>query len=588
MNLHIVKNKNQSYPSLLLFTSLPVIYNFSIEFYITIVYNIIIVICALFTIIFKLLEDCKNMKTKNKPYPYYNVPEISDLKELVDYCANNYADRVSFHWLEKKIEITKTYKEFKEDVEALGTYFISKGYNKAHIAIMGENCYELILTYFAVINSGNIIVPFAKDSAPDDLEYLYKHSDSSVIVCTDAYFNAAQALNCETTINTKNLYDCIDAGKKLIASGDNSYKNLAIDKDALSVLVYTSGTTSRPKGVMLSHGCIAFYITATLKNLQFPDSAFLLVPLHHIYAFASVIVGSMFNGASVFINSSLKNLLSDIQFSKPKFIPCVPLVVEMFNKSIKDNIKKSGKENAVKTLVKISNALLSIGIDVRRKFFKNIIDAFGGNLEILAVGGAPLNEQLVIDFNNYGIKVVNGYGTTELADVSMMRNEHFEPRSVGSINPGIEVRIVDGEIQLKKGPALFLGYYKDEETTNKSFDGEWYKTGDIGRMENNFLYITGRLKNLIVLPNGENVSPEELELKLSCAIPQISEIIVSEKNGIIVAEIFSKDADDATRNNIKNLVFEHNKNLPTFKHIGEVVFRDVGFPRTTTNKIKRT
>lgn len=178
--------------------------------------------------------------------------------------------------------------------------------------------------------------------------------------------------------------------------------------------------------------------------------------------------------------------------------------------------------------MKLSNALLKVGIDVRRKLFKKIIDALGGNLEVVLVGGAHVNEKLITDFTAFGVSVITGYGATELASAVTMRNKHFDPQCVGSVNPGIELRLVDGEIQLKS-PALFLGYYKNEEATSEAFDGEWFKTGDLGEFRNGMVAVVGRIKNLIILPNGENVSPEELEAKLMDNIPKITEVIVSEK-----------------------------------------------------------
>ncbi len=523
---------------------------------------------------------------KNKKYPYNYVPEISDFKEFIDYCEKEYSDKTAFRWLEKKIEKSKTYKEFAEDVKALGTYFISKGYNRTHIAMIGETCYETILVYFAVINSGNVIVPIAKESTPEDFKYLYENSDSSVIVHTNSYSEEAGAVGCDTLINTKDINMLLEEGRKLIAIGNDDYKNVEIDKDALAILLYTSGTTGFPKGVMISHGGLIFDIAATLKNVFFPDSHFLMLPLHHILAFGAGVVLPMFDGSEIFICSSMKNLAKEMQYAKPKCIPCVPLILEAFHKKIQDSLKNSGKEKTIQTLVKLSNALLKVGIDVRRKLFKKIIDALGGNLEVVLVGGAHVNEKLITDFTAFGVSVITGYGATELASAVTMRNKHFDPQCVGSVNPGIELRLVDGEIQLKS-PALFLGYYKNEEATSEAFDGEWFKTGDLGEIRDGMIAIVGRIKNLIILPNGENVSPEELEAKLMDNISNITEIIVKELDGVIAAEIYSKDSDYSIRENIEKDIFEYNKNLPSYKQIGKVVFRNEEFKKTTSNKIKR-
>ena len=524
---------------------------------------------------------------KNKQYPLYTVPEITNLKDFIDYCGIKFAEKTAFHWLKKKDEFSKTYKDFKEDVEALGTYFISKGYNRTHIAVIGENSYEWIVTYFATVNSNNVIVPLDKEASTDDLKYLIEKSDTTVLVHSAGYLEEAEASACENLINMRDLYKIIDEGKKLIANGDSSYKNTIIDENAMCTLVYTSGTTSEPKGVMLSHLNIVFDTVATSKSVLIPNSTLVMLPIHHTYGFVASLTIPMLVGSSIFINSSMRNLMSDINFAKPKYIACVPMVAEAFHKKVQENLKSTGKDGLIKKLLIVSNTLCKCGIDIRRKLFKKILDAFGGNLEILVIGGAPINENCVIGFHNFGINVLCGYGITECSPiVSTMRNEHYEPKSVGVVHPGVEVRIKDGEVQVR-GNIVFSGYYKNEEATKMAFDGEWFKTGDLGTYEDDMLYINGRIKNLIILPNGKNVSPEELEQNLSDNIPDINEIVVSEKDGMITAEIYCADADDSKKQEVEKKVFEYNKNLPTYKQIGQVVFRDIEFPKTTTKKIKR-
>lgn len=524
---------------------------------------------------------------KNKPYPYYPVPDLKDFKEFVEYCGNSYSDKIALRWLEKKTEKQKTYKELKEDVEALATYFISKGYSRTHIAVIGENSYNWIVTYLATVNSNNIIVPLDKEASVDDLKYLVEKSDTSVLVYSNDYKEEAEASGCKNLINMKNLNTIISESKVLLQNGDESYKNILIDENALCTLVYTSGTTSEPKGVMLSHHNIVFDTIATSKSVLIPDSAIVVLPIHHTYGFVASITIPLLIGSAIFINSSMKNLLSDIQYSKPKYIACVPLVAETFFKKINETLKSTGKDKLINILVKISNGLLKCKIDVRRKLFKKIIDAFGGNLEILVIGGAPINEKCVVGFHNFGVNVLCGYGITECSPiVSTMRNKHYEPSSIGHVHPGVSVRIKEGEIQVK-GNIVFKGYYKNETATKEAFDGEWFKTGDLGKYEKDMLYINGRIKNLIILPNGKNVSPEELEQKIMDNIGDVTEVIVSGKEGTILAEVFSKDATNEMKENIESSIIELNKVLPAYKQIGKVVFRDTEFPKTTTKKIKR-
>lgn len=524
---------------------------------------------------------------KNKQYSLYNVPEFINLKDFVEYCGTEFSGRTAFRYLEKKTEVAKSYKAFKEDVAALGTYFIAKGYNRTHIAVIGENSYKWIVTYFAVVNSNNVIVPLDKEASVDDLKYLVEKSDTSVIVHSDDYTEEAEASGCSNLVNMKDLDNIIAEGKALIVNGDKSYENTVIDENAMCTLVYTSGTTSEPKGVMLSHLNIVFDTVTTSKSVLIPDSALVMLPIHHTYGFVASITIPMLIGSSIFINSSMRNLMSDINYAKPKYIACVPMVADAFYKKVQENLKSTGKAELINKLVKVSRALCKCGIDIRRKLFKKIIDAFGGNLEILVIGGAQVNENTVIGFHDFGVNVLCGYGITECSPiVSTVRNKHYEPKSVGVVHPGVEVRIKDGEIQVK-GNIVFSGYYKNEEATREAFDGEWFKTGDLGTYENDMLYINGRIKNLIILPNGKNVSPEELEQKIMDYAGEINEVIVYEKDGLITAEIYYAEADEVMKKETEKKIFEFNKNLPTYKQIGNVVFRDTEFPKTTTKKIKR-
>ncbi len=523
---------------------------------------------------------------KNTPYPYYDVPEITDLRHLLDYCAENYKNKTAFRYLENNIEVSITYNSLRDDIVALTTYFIKQGYNREHIGIIGENSYEWIISYFGIVNSNNIVVPFDKETPTPDLKKLREKSDTNVLIYSETYYDEAIATGCPNLICMNELREIINNEKKSDVHYRDTYYHLTINNRDTCAIVYTSGTTSEPKGVMLSHYNLAFDTVCTSRNLLFPDSTVLVLPLHHTFGLVASVTMPMIKGASIFINNSMKTLLRDIVYAKPKFISCVPLVVETFYKIIQEKIKKSGQEE-MQQLLDVSQNLREKGFDVRRILFKDIIDILGGNLELLPVGGAPLSQKYISFFDKIGIKIATGYGISECSPVvTTLRNEHYDPLSVGSVHPGIEVRIVDNEIQVK-GPIVFSGYYKNEDETRKVFDGEWFKTGDLGKFENNMLYITGRIKNLIILDNGKNVSAEELEIKLLENIPEITEVVVRENNKMIVAEIFVKDANIKTKKLVESKVFEFNKTLPSFKHIGNVIFRDDEFPKTPTKKIKR-
>lgn len=524
---------------------------------------------------------------KNKPYAYYKTPSLKDLRELIEYCESNFSDKTAFQWLNKKVVFSKTYNEFKEDVEALGAYFISKGYNRTHIAVIGENSYEWIVTYFAAVNSNNIIVPLDKEASINDLKYLVEKSDTTVIVHSDDYLEEAETTGCQNLINMKDFDAIIAESKENIADGNNLFKDVTIDENAMCTLVYTSGTTSEPKGVMLSHKNLSADTIATSKSILVPDSSMLVLPLNHTYAIIAAITVPLLVGSSIFINKSLKNLMTDMSFCKPKFIAVVPLMMDTFYKKIIEKLKSTNKEAVINKLLIVSNALRKTGIDLRRKLFAKILEAFGGNLELIAVGGAPINEKTVAGLTDFGITVVGGYGTSECSPlVSATRNKQYCPDSAGGVFSGVEVRIVNSEIQVK-GDIVFLGYYKNPQATEDSFDGEWYKTGDLGELKDGLLYITGRCKNLIVLSNGENISPESMEMILTNNIPEIEEVIVYSEDDTIISEIYSSQRNAETEKIIRESIEELNKNMPKHRHISRVVFRYTPFEKTTTKKIKR-
>ncbi len=527
------------------------------------------------------------MKATNKPYPYYDAPEINSLRELVDYCTKTHNEKVAFHWLENKDEKFKTYKEVNDDITALGEYFINEGYRGKHIAVIGENSYNWIVTYFATVNSGNVIVPIDKECTKEDVKYFIEQSDTEIFIHSDDYTEEAEFSGCPVLINMKNFDELLEKGRELLASGKNEFKNLEIDRDKMCTLVFTSGTTAEPKGVMLSQKNIGTNSISVVKSVKLPDTALLMLPLNHTYGVIAT-TSAMVSGCKIFINSSLRRLADDVKYAKPKYIPTVPLVGEVFYKNIWSAIKASGKENLIKKMIPISNGLRKFGIDIRRKVFKQIIDGLGGELELVVTGGAPNHEESIAGLTNFGIQVIACYGISECSpSVSSMRNDHYDPSSVGNALYNVEIKVSEENEILVRGTGVFLGYYKNEEATKAAMDGEWFKTGDIGELRDDFLFVTGRIKNLIVLSNGKNVSPEELEKEITNNISNINEVVVYANGDEITAEIFVADATDEMKETIKNEVFALNKNLPSYKHIANVVFRNNEFEKTTTKKIKR-
>lgn len=523
----------------------------------------------------------------NKKYPYYTVGEPTDLKDLINYCAETYGDKTAFWYKKKGEEIKVSFKQLQDDINAFGTYLYSKGYKNAHIAVMGENSYEWIVSYFAIVNGGNVVVPIDKEATAEDVKFQLDKSDTTLFIHSNTYKDVAEFCGIEI-INMKVFTDLLGEGNQSLANGETGFVDTVINKDKLCAIVFTSGTTSEPKGVMLNHRNLMTDAIISLKNLLVPEGTVALLPFYHTFGFMACVICQMLLGHYVYINTSLKRAFDDIKYAQPKHVSVVPMLLVAIYDKIWNNVRNQGKENLFKTMIKISNVLLKVGIDIRRVAFKQVFEAFGGNLEMLITGGSAIDEKYIKGFRDIGIKVTNGYGITECSPiVATMRNEHYAPASVGAIHPELEGRIIDGEVQIK-GPTVFMGYYKNEQATAEAFDGEWFKTGDLGSIdEDGLLYITGRKKNLIILSNGKNVVPEELESLIMNNIPEVKEVLVYGNNDSVTAGIFC----DAEAENAESIIREKidmiNKDLPSYKQIASVKFRETEFPKTTTKKIKR-
>lgn len=524
---------------------------------------------------------------KNKKYPYYSVGEPADLKDLISYCTETYDDKTAFWYKKKGQEIKVSFNQLQSDINALGTYLYSKGYTDTHIAVLGENSYEWIVSYFAIVNGGNVVVPIDKEANSEDVRFQLEKSDASLLIHSDMYSDIAEYCNLES-INMKFFDYFLREGKKLLESGENRFINTTIDREKLCAIVFTSGTTAEPKGVMLNHKNLVEDLIVSSKNLCLPGDTVAVLPFYHTYGFMASILCPMLKGYSVFINASLKKAFNDIKYAQPRYIAVVPMVVHTIYEKIWSGIRNQKKENQFKRIIKLSNILLKFKIDVRKKVFREIYETFGGNLEMIITGGAITDEKYIRFFYGIGIKVTNGYGITECSPiVATMRNEHYKPESVGTVNPEIDVRIIDGEIHVK-GRNVFMGYYKNVKVTEEVFDGAWFKTGDLGRIDDEgFLYISGRRNNLIILSSGKKIIPEELENLISGSVPEVKEVLVYAENNVITAEIVLDMESDEKKDVIREKIKELNKKLPLYKEISSVKFRENEFPKTTTKKIKR-
>lgn len=537
----------------------------------------------------------KNWGTKKKMrnYELYQHPLVYTIKELLDFCAKEYGEKEVFVYQNRKQDISVSCSKFKFDVNAFGTYLFSRIGIGSHIAVFGENSYEWIVTHFAATCGGNVIVPIDKELETNNIEKLLIDSESNSVVYSDTYADIVEQLQSKLPdviyINMKDMQKYIENGQNLIESGCMDYINSRVCKDDLASIVYTSGTTGASKGVMLTHNNFCSCMYGASCNVEISGTSLLVLPLHHVFGLVAGVYAVMFYGYPIYINRSLKKLVADFQKSRPQNIFAVPLFVEMFHKNIWTTAKKQGKERLLKILIKVSNILLKCKIDLRKVLFQSVTAAFGGKLDLIVIGGAPINEKYIKEFEAFGIRVLNGYGITECGPiVAVNRNEWNIIGSVGVPLCCNDVRIAeDGEV-LVKGENVMLGYYHNEEENKKAFIGEWFKTGDIGEIdENGVLYITGRIKNLIILSNGENIPAESIEQEIY-GITYVKECIVYGKDNIIIAEVYLDEDVTDGKEKIYNDIQILNQKLPQIRNIGRVIVRDMEFPKTTTKKIKRS
>ncbi|MBR3904833.1 MAG: AMP-binding protein [Clostridia bacterium] len=534
---------------------------------------------------------------KRQQYELYSHPQVYTLKELLLSCSERFGEKPAFRFQRRKSEIVVSHLQFKNDVMALGSWLWKEGHQKCHVAVLGENSYEWILSHFAVTCGGSVIVPIDKELSGAEAVSLVRESDSTLLICSETYWDVAEQIREEipqlTCVSMKEIPRCIEKGNELIQTGYADYQQVKISKEDLASIVYTSGTTGKSKGVMLTHENFATNSVATCCNVMIKGPSILLLPLHHTFGFVAGVTCVLYYGYHVYINSSLKRLMDDFQKAAPQHLSLVPLILETLYKRIWAAAAQQGKDKALKLLVGVSNILLKLKIDLRKKLFKSVLKAFGGNLETVISGGAPLDEKYVKGFHALGITIINGYGITECSPVvATNRNNALRNKTVGFPVCCNEVRIDqpdaqgNGEIMVR-GSNVMIGYYRDQQSTDDALQDGWFRTGDIGRIdEDGYLYITGRIKNLIILANGENISAESIEQEVY-TIPYVKECIVYGKEQLIAAEVFLDEEVPNARVSIHADIQKINQRLPRMKNIGKVIIRETEFPKTTTKKIKR-
>ncbi len=523
---------------------------------------------------------------KNKPYPLYSLPQISDLREMMDQRTAQSESEIAFSFMSGTGKTSRrTFKEFYEDVAAFGTYLLNKNYHGTHIAIIGNNSYEWLVAFMAIVNSGNVAVPIDKNLSAEKVSKLIRQSDCTACVVSK---KGAHLIPDSTAYSTENFSEYIAFGKKLTENGNREFMDLEIDREKLAAIFFTSGTTGDSKGVMLNHKNMASDINAACKNFVLSGNTLSVLPFHHTFGLITAVLMVYHYGYSTHLNSSLKNLQAEFHEVKPQTLFVVPLFVQTFYKSILSTARKQGKEKLIIRAAKISNTLLNAGIDLRSTLFQSVLSAFGGNLEYVICGGAALDPKYIKALRSFGINILNGYGITECSPVvSVNRNLYWRDGSVGQILDGVSIKISDdGEI-LVKGSNVMMGYYNDKPATDAALSDGWYSTGDLGSVDKDgFLFITGRKKNLIILSNGENVSPEEIEEQIM-RYDAVCECIVYDNGGSLAVQIFPNEEFAGDQEYFENLIANYNKKQPQYMHIKRVLLKDEEFEKNSTKKILR-
>lgn len=563
----------------------------------------------------------------NKPHSnLYEKTNYKDIREAVQHGITRHADRIAFTLKEKvnkEIKYTDiTYREFGEQINELGTGLISLGLKDKKIAIIGPNSYEWVLSYTAVLFGTGVVVPLDKGLPAQEIEDSIIRSGAEAIIFDSKYVDVIKDIKVAGKTQLKKYicmqhtendeFDYIDSikeiGKDKLASGDTSFVNTEIDAEKASIILFTSGTTSLSKAVMLSHKNIASDINSmnAAEKLYNTDTNLVLLPFHHTFGSTGILL-MLNNGVRNVFCDGLRHIQDNMKEYKVSVYVCVPLLLEAIHKKVNAQIKKQGKEKLVRRAKKLANALLKVGIDVRKKLFKEILDQLGGNMRFIVSGAAAIDKTVAEDFNSWGILTIQGYGLTETSPVLSAENEKYiRPGSVGLALPDIEVKIDNpnedgiGEI-IAKGPNVMLGYYNNEEATNQVLIDGWYHTGDLGYIDKDgYIFITGRKKNVIVLKNGKNIFPEEIEVLIN-RLPYVAENIVfgypKDDDYVLSAKIVydenyvKQNYKDYSKDQLEEMVWEDikkiNETVPKYKHVKKFILTDEPMIKTTTAKIKK-
>jgi long-chain acyl-CoA synthetase len=546
-----------------------------------------------------------------------NAKEFKDLKEMLNNTEKEFSDEIAFKVKYRDEIVGIKYSKLIEDVKGLGTYLTSLDLNNKRIALIGSNRYEWCVVYLAVTTANYIIVPLDKMLPENEFISLLERSEAEVLFYEEKNKESIEKIknniNCKVKyyINIDSeLNDAIEKGKRLMKKGDTKYLDAKIERDKMKFMLFTSGTTAMAKCVMLSHKNICSDISDITKTLDVNNKDILLsiLPLHHTFECTAGFLYPISVGAKIAYCEGLRHIPNNLKEYEVTAMISVPLLFESMYKKIWQNINSTKKDMQVKVALKASEAMLKVGIDVRKIVFKQIHEGLGGKIRLLVSGAAAIDPVVAKGYNDFGFTLFQGYGLTETSPVVSVEN--YENKKVGSVGKAFknaEIKIDNpneegiGEIIIK-APYVMLGYYNNEEATKETIIHGWLHTGDLGRIdEEGYIFITGRKKNVIVLKNGKNVFPEEVEAVIN-KIEFVKETFVyghkdNDGNVEVRAKIvYDKDeliqklgilSDEELHKYFWDKIKEINKTMPTYKYIKDIVVTDEELIKTTTKKIKR-
>ena len=568
-------------------------------------------------------------KSKHSIIQTKEVKEFKNIKEIIYASAEKYNEKIAFvikHQEEKSKDYKYekiSYKKLLKDVNELGSSLYKMGLKGKRVAVIGKNRYEWVIAHLANLLGGIVSIPLDKDLQYEELENSLIRSKADAIIFDEKLIEKIEKIkeNKKTQLKEyicmskkegyKSVGNLILEGEKILDSGDREYVDTQINENEMSILLFTSGTTTKSKAVMLSQRNIAsnIYAMQCVEDIRETDTNIAFLPFHHIFG-STCIIMMLASGVKNVFPDGLRYIKQNLNEYKVTIFVGVPILVEAIYKTIMKEVEKQGKTKLINRAIKISNFLLKFNIDIRRKLFKQIIDALGGELRFVISGGAPADSKISKGFNSLGIKTVQGYGLTETSPVIAAEDDkHIKNGSVGipMLNDIIEIVNRDengiGEIRVK-GPNVMLGYYEMQEETENVLKEGWFYTGDLGYFDKDgYLFITGRNKNMIVLKNGKKVFPEELETLIN-RIDLVQESMVfglpneNDKNDVKISVkiVYDKEVakakypeknEDELYQIIWKQIKEINTTFPRYKHIQHMILSDEELIKTTTKKVKR-